>query len=154
MELRHSLCSSVLCSTYMSGLGDSVGEGGDGGIDGNRFNTGFQTHFGAGNVDAGMKSKKGAGYDEEGNVKTHLASPMSGFHYDPGSSRRCEESDSQLLLHHFTHFWLSLHDRARVFPLCLLGTGNGPNCSLRNYSGAQTYLDGSRCAIIDCTLQV
>lgn len=71
----------------MAGLGDSVGEGGDGGTEGSRFNTGFQTHFGAGNVDAGTKSKKGAGYDEQGNVKTHLASPMAGFHYDPGSQR-------------------------------------------------------------------
>jgi hypothetical protein len=67
----------------MAGLGDSVGEGGDGGLSG-QFNTGFQTHFGSGNVSSGYREKQGTGYDDEGNVKTRLADQMAGFHYDPG----------------------------------------------------------------------
>eukprot|EP00884_Botryococcus_braunii_P001127 jgi/Botrbrau1/11014/Bobra.101_1s0012.1 len=77
----------------MAGMGDSLGEGGDGGLNGNRFNTGFQTHFGGGNVDSGYKEKHGAGYDDQGNVKTRLASQMAGFHYDPVTGTLAQEEE-------------------------------------------------------------
>jgi hypothetical protein len=65
----------------MASMGDSVGEGGDGG----GFNDSrYPAQAGTGNVDTGAREKHGTGYDEQGNVKTKLSSPMAGFHYDPG----------------------------------------------------------------------
>lgn len=70
-------------------MGDTMGDGGDGGPYGPQYDIGYGTHFGLGNVKMPSKERHRFGYDKDGIVKTRGARVMAGFTYDPGAIVCC-----------------------------------------------------------------